>query len=388
MLRENLGNLALRTVLAVTAAAVLALSGFPLLAGLTGGSRAILLAGILVGGCFYLSGRLLDKVARAWIEGRVREAMAWDQAGMEEEARLAFDKAMAVLDGWIPSPGARKSLGLWLGGRMVRFVMACQDPAAEDVKRASAYLWSCPGDLDTVQAWLNWKAANRSRHDDDQELLELIASRYPDNLNVQKALARAFIKAGRSDSVAVATCQILLQQEDHQARRLATALASIIEHNRRNAQPLGDNLPDRPVLAAGAGTAKDTPKRSRSFPVGLTAATAAAVSGCLGLALFFHGVQNSRPGEKTVTRAVEVERKERFTIQVAAYLKETDAAGWVKQLRLKGYDSFYTPAGKAPKRWYQVKIGRFATKAEAQAFGSGLKKEGIIDDFYVANYKY
>jgi hypothetical protein len=37
--------------------------------------------------------------------------------------------------------------------------------------------------------------------------------------------------------------------------------------------------------------------------------------------------------------------------------------------------------------WYYVRISRFEGKQEAKEFGDDLKSRGIIDDFYVANYK-
>ncbi len=84
--------------------------------------------------------------------------------------------------------------------------------------------------------------------------------------------------------------------------------------------------------------------------------------------------------------APQQESARHFTIQVAAYLKEKDAARYVKMLHEKGQDAFYTRAGKGAKTWFQVKISSFPTKTEAQAFGRKLKNKGIIDDFYVANY--
>ncbi len=76
-----------------------------------------------------------------------------------------------------------------------------------------------------------------------------------------------------------------------------------------------------------------------------------------------------------------------FTLQVAAYLKETDARRYVSQLAGQGLDAYWTRASGSGKTWYQVRISHFKTKAEARAVGEDLKKRQLIGDYYVANYK-
>lgn len=76
-----------------------------------------------------------------------------------------------------------------------------------------------------------------------------------------------------------------------------------------------------------------------------------------------------------------------FTIQVAAYSKGEDALRYVEQLRALGLDAYRTEATGAKRTWFQVRISHFADKAAAKQFGDGLKTKGVIDDYYVANYK-
>lgn len=76
-----------------------------------------------------------------------------------------------------------------------------------------------------------------------------------------------------------------------------------------------------------------------------------------------------------------------FTIQVAAYLNPDDAKGYVRMLKDKGLDAYWTQATSANRVWYQVKVSHFPTKAQAQQYGDQLKSKGLIDDFYVANYQ-
>jgi hypothetical protein len=76
-----------------------------------------------------------------------------------------------------------------------------------------------------------------------------------------------------------------------------------------------------------------------------------------------------------------------FTIQVAAYLKAEDAKRFAAQLKAQGLDAYWTEAVGANRKWYQVRIDHFATKAAARQFGEELKAKDLINDFYVANYR-
>jgi hypothetical protein len=76
-----------------------------------------------------------------------------------------------------------------------------------------------------------------------------------------------------------------------------------------------------------------------------------------------------------------------FTIQVAAYLKAEDAKHFAAQLKAQGLDAYSTEAVGANRNWYQVRIDHFATKAAARQFGEELKAKGLINDFYVANFR-
>jgi hypothetical protein len=76
-----------------------------------------------------------------------------------------------------------------------------------------------------------------------------------------------------------------------------------------------------------------------------------------------------------------------FTIQVAAYLKPEYAYSLVTQLKKKGFDAYWTKAVSAEKKWYQVRVSHFPDKQSAREYGESLKTKGIIEDFYVANYR-
>lgn len=89
--------------------------------------------------------------------------------------------------------------------------------------------------------------------------------------------------------------------------------------------------------------------------------------------------QAAVPVKKVVT--------DRFTLQVAAYLKKKHAEKYVAHLKTLGLDAFWIVTTRRNKTWYQVRVSHFPDKAAARAYGQSLKDQGLIDDFYVANYE-
>ena len=76
-----------------------------------------------------------------------------------------------------------------------------------------------------------------------------------------------------------------------------------------------------------------------------------------------------------------------FTIQVAAYLKPADAQKYLKYLKEQGLDAYLTKRQGTKKTYYQVRVSHFKDKESAKTYGASLKAQGIIDDFFVANYE-
>lgn len=87
------------------------------------------------------------------------------------------------------------------------------------------------------------------------------------------------------------------------------------------------------------------------------------------------------------TEPVVIQSIDPFTLQVAAYLKPDDAQRYVDTLKKKGLNAYLTQASGAKKKWFQVRVSHFKTKAEARTYGDMLKTKRIIEDYYVANYK-
>lgn len=78
----------------------------------------------------------------------------------------------------------------------------------------------------------------------------------------------------------------------------------------------------------------------------------------------------------------------RYTIQAASFRNQTQAISYSDRLQTMGLPAYWGESRTTGKDvWYYVRISRFEGKQEAKEYGEDLKNKGIIDDFYVANYK-
>jgi cell division septation protein DedD len=128
--------------------------------------------------------------------------------------------------------------------------------------------------------------------------------------------------------------------------------------------------------------AQKSPSARRSFRWGALALAAVAA-----ILLVINTAGYLFRSEKRPEAAAPVVRPTgRFTIQVAAYLKEEHARRYADELKRNGLDVYWTESSNDQKKWYQVRISRFEDKAAARAYGDTLKAKGIIEDYYIANY--
>jgi hypothetical protein len=77
----------------------------------------------------------------------------------------------------------------------------------------------------------------------------------------------------------------------------------------------------------------------------------------------------------------------RYTVQAASFRTSLLAKDFVNRLNQLGYSAYSGESRSAEDIWYYVRISRFETKQEAREFAEELKSKGIIEDFYIANYK-
>jgi hypothetical protein len=125
-------------------------------------------------------------------------------------------------------------------------------------------------------------------------------------------------------------------------------------------------------------------KARRAF-AGIFIAALAAGIGFFIFNTIGHLVQPEEPGVKKAESPAALVT-DPFTLQVAAYLKQDYARQYVETLRKKDLDAYFSVVVSGSKKWYLVRISHFPEKKSARVFGQDLKRRGVIDDFYVANY--
>jgi hypothetical protein len=77
-----------------------------------------------------------------------------------------------------------------------------------------------------------------------------------------------------------------------------------------------------------------------------------------------------------------------FTTQIAALSSQAEAETKVEELKFQGFEGYWiksTVPGAGVR--YRVRVGRFSTRAAAQACGEKLRKQGLAQDYFVTEYE-
>jgi len=129
--------------------------------------------------------------------------------------------------------------------------------------------------------------------------------------------------------------------------------------------------------------------RSRKTKVALGWAMITLLLVAVGILVFstVGHLLKTRKGAPEKKEIAEVVITDPFTIQVAAYLKPEDAQVYTSYLKKRGLDAYWRKKEGTKKTYYQVRVSHFSDKASAKAYGASLKRQGIVEDFYVANYE-
>lgn len=90
--------------------------------------------------------------------------------------------------------------------------------------------------------------------------------------------------------------------------------------------------------------------------------------------------------KKEQSTAGENRKDGTWAVQVGAYPDEKDANAVIARLKDKGYDAFVARGEIKGKRWYRVRVGRLATRAEAETLQKKLAgQEKTGQSMIVAN---
>ncbi|HWP92400.1 MAG TPA: SPOR domain-containing protein [Thermodesulfobacteriota bacterium] len=82
------------------------------------------------------------------------------------------------------------------------------------------------------------------------------------------------------------------------------------------------------------------------------------------------------PAPKEIASFIPVEANTLYTVQVAAFKRESDAVDFAKALKSKGYPAFVKKAGGLGKdTWHRVRVGMFRTEEDARLLGLDLRRQ-------------
>ena len=93
-------------------------------------------------------------------------------------------------------------------------------------------------------------------------------------------------------------------------------------------------------------------------------------------------VKKQTPAQKTpeAARAENAKGDGAWTVQVNAYGNEKDAKALAKKLKDKGYDAYVTFTTIKGRPWHHVRVGRLATREQAQALQETLKQKESLSN--------
>ena len=70
-----------------------------------------------------------------------------------------------------------------------------------------------------------------------------------------------------------------------------------------------------------------------------------------------------------------------WTVQLAAYPTQAEAAELIRSLRSRGFDAFHQEADVSGTSWHRVRVGVFGSRAEAEARARTLASASPYDPF-------
>jgi hypothetical protein len=408
-----------------------------------GMAMVLFLAG---GGC--VQGLILDLIGRQRVRSLIREGELWEQAGIRPRAEERYLRAVRVFDSILVSPWFSRNLSRDLSRVMGGFYLSGQARYPGFRQAAAQYLLSRPGDEALAQLWLERALAPDGGQDRDRvfsDVLTALAQEHQDNPKLAFGLTVLFLDQDRADFSArrlYRSVLRLLEGDPPEAAILARAYVEklktflaprggmdgmgdpesdpegigatlgsqmkspeILTPDRfeRTARTLGRQifrLPGRMAGTAGvfvfniaqpvvnacarlAGAVGLKREKRRQY---VKATLISALAVCLGIFLWSslaHMLKST--STEPVVHPVGDAAPGPFTIQVAAYLKQSHADRYLKKLKGKGLQAHVKKTRGGGKTWYLVRVSHFKTKQQAATYGRTLKSQGKIEDFFVSN---
>lgn len=375
--------------------------------------------------CIMSVGLLTHMIAVKMIARLLAEGEAWERTGVMFRAGKAYIRAVRVFDTFVFRPFSANKMTRDICGAIARFSAAMTKVDTCFDLATTTYLELNPEDEDIALIWLKRIRKNDQITPEQESVLSRIVSHHYRKLLFSEVLADIFIKHERKDFAAKKIFNHMTESKAFR-QKYADRIDPVIG---RPESTLGAMLhdvaeqPDQPVKGKEkTGFAEALIRVVKTWlkaAWGLGAATGRycghvvqAVkkwfdrlrhssrakrflkNGFLALVFVWLGyfmlntishLFKTRAVTKPPVKEVALEVPKPFTIQVAAYLKHEHAQRYVGSLKTKGIDARIKKVDGGGKSWYLVRVSEFVDKKSAAEYGNKLKKEKIIDDFFVNN---
>ncbi|MGD8992729.1 MAG: SPOR domain-containing protein [Desulfobacterales bacterium] len=152
---------------------------------------------------------LLGWVSNRWglntVQHLIHEAGIFERDGMVAEAENRFQRALAVFDSFLISPGAKKQKAVPLRAHIARFYLARASKSDAAERFLLSYLYTNPRDEEVAESWIEHVENRGGLREEHQELASLIGRAQPHNTTIQAILARYYLMLERTDFPALQT---------------------------------------------------------------------------------------------------------------------------------------------------------------------------------------
>jgi len=401
----------------------------------------------IVAGIFVLTGLglglVLDILGVRRIQTLIREGELWERAGIRHRAEKRYIRAIGIFDSaWISPRVARRS-GSQLIDALARFYLTSESRYPGFEMAAALNLRANPGDETLALLWLGQAGAVDRNNGLSQSVLTALADAHYAHPKIGRQLIFIFLSLGRMDFSAKRLYRYFsghgaaFTPEDEVLRAGIIELMGDDEPGSEVGpeQTLGDlrdgpgqaisdtkSSPDiiRPYFRQGRRLTARGISRGGRLLSGLARAGGRGIlvvirrleflggmiwdsvreketlrrylrwgfMGMLGLWLMFfvwNTLSHMLKSTDQPAHRIEVRISKPLTIQVAAYLKQSHADRYVGALKKKGITARVKKTGAGGKTWYLVRVSEFTDKKSAENYGTRLKSQKIIDDFFVSN---
>jgi len=386
---------------------------FPGISSITTGLVTIIGSGVVIG-------FLMDTMAKKTVAGLIKEGQAWERSGILNKAEKNYIKALRIYDTFLLWPFSAQKTARVISGAIAKFELNSFVENKNFKLGTAVYLKMNPGDEDIARLWLGKLRRSTFVTSLEQEVLSILAEKYYNNKRLCVLMIDIFLSLDRRDFFAKKLYQQGLNDSELKkkySKRIEDLIGSpdefiqqevsFIKSVKKRKKEMGIGKKIQAILLKclsclkgswmftgsvlsffilSAGKGYNYIKEHEKAQFYLKTAILSMISIWL---LFFmantlsHILKFKAVEKKEVKIQIQVPKP--FTIQVAAYLKQKHAAGYVDVLKKKGIDAIVKKVVGGGKTWFVVRVSEFTDKKSAAAYGQKLKQQQIIDDFFVNN---